>query len=57
MIPLYAVIRTVLSLKRTCPKCKRDQVVKRSQKTEAVSCIFCTASIPPPRQELILGSL
>jgi ribosomal protein S27E len=49
MIPLYGVISTILRLKRICPKCKRDQVVKSSQKTEAVSCKFCSASIPPKR--------
>ena len=51
MIPFYAVIKAIFRLKRTCPKCGRDQVVKLSQKTEAVPCKFCTASIPPPREK------
>ena len=35
MIPFYAAIKAIFRLKRTCPKCGRDQVVKLSQKTEA----------------------
>jgi len=54
MIPIDTAIRTILRLKRTCPKCKRDQVVKPSQKIDGVSCIFCTASIPPPPKKWYL---
>jgi ribosomal protein L37AE/L43A len=57
MIPVYAAIRAMLHLKRKCPKCKRDQVVKPSQKTEIVSCKFCTEKIPPSRKKLIFSSL
>jgi ribosomal protein S27E len=48
MNPLFqAVISTVLRLKRTCPKCKRDQVVPASKKLENVRCKLCGADIPP----------
>ncbi len=33
--------------KRTCPKCKRDQIVSASKKRVAVSCKFCGAEILP----------
>ena len=57
MIPIFGAIRTILRLKRTCPKCKKDQVVKASQKDEAVSCIFCTTSIPPPSKQVLFNSI
>jgi len=33
--------------KRTCQKCKRDQIVSAGKKRVAVSCKFCGAEIPP----------
>jgi len=35
-----AVISTIFRLKRTCPKCKRDQVVPVSKRLENVRCKF-----------------
>ena len=49
MIPLYAVVSTIIRMKRTCQKCGRKQVVKSSQKNEIVPCKFCSAGIHPPR--------
>ena len=34
MIPFYAVISRIFKLTRTCPKSKRDQVAKASQKID-----------------------
>ncbi|WP_252380912.1 hypothetical protein [Desulfovulcanus ferrireducens] len=42
-----AAIGTLLGLKRTCPKCKRNQVVPASKRRERVRCKFCGADIPP----------
>lgn len=41
------VVKTVLKLKRTCPKCKKDQIVSLKQKEETVKCKHCGADIPP----------
>ena len=47
------VVTTILSLKRTCPKCEKDQVVPASKKKQTVHCKFCNADVPP-RKEFIL---
>ena len=48
MYPTFqAVISTIFRLKRTCPKCKRDQVDPASKRLENVHCKFCGADIPP----------
>jgi ribosomal protein S27E len=50
MNPIFifqAVINTFLRLKRTCPKCKRAQVVPASKRLESVPCKFCGADVPP----------
>ena len=47
---LQAVMSTVIRLKRTCPQCKRDQVVPRSKRLERVPGTFCGADIPPRKQ-------
>ncbi len=44
---LAAVLGTIFHLKRKCPKCKREQVTKPSQKNMAVKCKFCGTKIPP----------
>ena len=44
------VISTILNLKRTCPKCKRSQIVPASNKQQIVRCKFCNADVPPPRR-------
>jgi len=36
--------------KRTCLKCKRDQVVSALKKRKTVSCKFCGADIPPAKK-------
>lgn len=46
---LAAVMGTLLHLKRKCPKCKREQVVKQSQKDRSVKCKFCGTRIPPKK--------
>ena len=45
---LGSIVGRLLHLKRTCPKCKRDQIVPSAKKHETVSCKFCGAKIPPP---------
>jgi len=48
MNPIFqAVFSTIFRLKRTCPKCKRDQIVPVSKRLESVRCKFCGADIPP----------
>ena len=47
MNPLIAVISVILHLKRTCPVCKRDQVVPASKRIRTVPCKFCGADVPP----------
>jgi ribosomal protein S27E len=49
MNPFMAVVSVILQLKRTCPRCKRDQIVAPSQKKRTVLCKFCGADIPPPK--------
>jgi len=44
---IMTVIGSIRGLKRTCPKCKRDQIVPASKKRESVRCKFCGADIPP----------
>jgi len=41
------VLGTIRGLKRTCPKCRKDQIVPASKKQETVLCKFCGAKIPP----------
>jgi len=40
------LISKIFRLKRTCPKCKRNQVVPASKRLENVRCKFCGADIP-----------
>lgn len=48
MNPIFqAVIHTVLRQKRTCPACKKSQIVPAGKKAEAVRCKSCGADIPP----------
>jgi uncharacterized protein (DUF983 family) len=42
-----AIIGAILGLKRTCPKCRRDQLVSSEQKNFVVKCKFCGADMPP----------
>ncbi len=48
MNPIFqVVISTIFRLKRTCPECKRDQIVPGNKRLENVRCKFCGADIPP----------
>ena len=44
------VASTILNLKRTCPKCRRAQVVPASKRQQIVRCKFCNADVPPPKR-------
>ncbi|HPA26913.1 MAG TPA: 30S ribosomal protein S27 [Acidobacteriota bacterium] len=44
---MKSVVSTVANLSRTCPKCKKKQVVQKSKVHRTVSCKFCGADIPP----------
>jgi len=46
-----SAISTILNLKRTCPKCKRAQVVPESKRKQIVRCKFCNADVPPPKKK------
>lgn len=46
---ISSIIGTILGLKRTCPKCKKDQIVPSSKRRESVRYKFCGADIPPSR--------
>lgn len=46
---LVAAMTTLLHLKRKCPKCKREQIVKQEKKDKTVACKFCGARIPPKK--------
>ena len=46
---ISAVVSTMLGLKRSCPECRRDQIVPMSKKRESVLCKFCKAANPPNR--------
>jgi ribosomal protein S27E len=45
---LGSIVGRLLHLKRTCPKCKMEQIVPLARKHETISCKFCGAKIPPP---------
>ena len=62
MIPFYAAVRTILRLKRTCPKCGRNQVVKPSKKNEAVEKLINqlgddTSIVSPENKETIKNKI
>lgn len=46
---LASVMGTVLHLKRKCPKCRREQVVKPSETNKTVKCKFCGVNMPPSK--------
>lgn len=46
MLPFYSAILAVLRLKRTCPECKRDFVLKPAdKKMEFILCPHCKKRI------------
>jgi len=47
---LGSIVGRLLHLRRTCAKCKRDQIVPLAKKHEIVSCKFCGAKVPPPEK-------
>lgn len=46
---IHTVVATILHLKRICPSCKREQIVKAKEKHSVVKCKFCGAEIPPKK--------
>ncbi len=50
MIFAQAIVSTILALARTCPVCRRRQVVPASRKAQHVRCRNCGALIPPNRR-------
>jgi ribosomal protein S27E len=42
-----AAIRTILDLKRKCPKCGHGQFVSSDKRHQSVTCKACGAPIPP----------
>ena len=48
---LAAIMGTLLHLKRKCPKCKREQIVKKSEMHKTVACKSCGAKIPPRKTD------
>ena len=48
-----AILSTMLSLARTCPACRRRQIVPSSGKRLSVACRNCGAQIPPPNDHMI----
>lgn len=42
-----AAIRTLLDLKRKCPKCGHGQFVSTDKRHQSVPCKACGAQIPP----------
>lgn len=49
MIFAQAVLSTILALARTCPVCRRRQVVPSTLKRQSVRCRNCGAQIPAVR--------
>lgn len=46
--PFFAIILgAILGLKRSCPRCRRYQVVPKERKYRMVKCKFCGFDIPP----------
>ena len=48
-----AILSTMLSLARTCPACRRRQIVPSSRKRRSVACRDCGAQIPPPNHHML----
>ena len=48
---MSTVVSSILGLKRTCPKCKKDQVVPSSKRKKTVRCKFCDDNIPPRKDK------
>jgi len=43
---VYGLLRNIKNLKRTCPACKRGQIVISDLKRKPVKCKFCGKTIP-----------
>jgi len=51
MNPIFiAVIHTILHPRRTCPECRRIQIIPRGKRREIIRCKFCGADVPPERK-------
>ena len=48
---LVSIIGTLLHMKRVCPQCKREQLIRIGEKHKTVKCRFCGADIPPARHD------
>ncbi len=48
---LQAIISTIFHCKRTCPDCKREQVVSPADLKKTIRCKFCGAEIPDSRDK------
>jgi hypothetical protein len=51
-LTLGSIVGRLLHLKRTCPKCKQDQIVPAAKKRETVPCKFCGTDIPPLKKHI-----
>jgi ribosomal protein S27E len=49
MNPFMAIYSMMLKLRRTCPVCKKEQIVPASKKDQTVSCNCCGTPLPPPK--------
>jgi len=48
---ISAALAAIRGLKRTCPRCGKEQIVLREEKHLAVPCRFCGVSIPPAKPQ------
>ena len=48
---MAVLMGNLLGLKRTCPKCKRDQVVAKSKKYQSAKCRFCGSDMLPEKRK------
>jgi len=44
-------VANTLTRKRTCPSCKRAQVVPQGKSRVTVACKFCGKDVPPPKKK------
>ncbi len=52
ILTLGFAVGRMLHLKRTCPKCKRHQVVPHEKKHQTVRCKYCKTDILPKKIKL-----
>lgn len=49
---VFETLRSILDLKRTCPKCKRPALARLEDKNKRIKCKSCGAMIPPPGERV-----